>query len=103
LAQIEKTVFISYRRTDVYTTLAVYKNLKNQGYDVFFDYRSISRGDFEATSTAFRERYLNIVRETARTYFWPYQRDAITIVPAALGDLSQAIGAALTALYKSRV
>ena len=59
--------------------------------------------DPEATSAAFRERYLNIVRENARAYLWPYQKDAVTIVPAALGDLSQAIGAALTALYKDRV
>jgi len=59
--------------------------------------------DPEATSVAFRERYLNIVRDNAHTYLWPYQRDSITIVPAALGDLSQAIGAALTALYRARV
>jgi glucokinase len=58
--------------------------------------------DPEATSTAFRERYLSIVRANAREYLWPYQKDAITIVPAALGDLSQAIGAALTALYRDR-
>lgn len=58
--------------------------------------------DPESTSTSFRENYLNIVRSTARQYLWPYQRDAITIVPAALGDLSQAIGAALTALYKDK-
>ena len=58
--------------------------------------------DPEATSTAFRERYLNIVRATAREYLWPYQRDSISIVPAALGDLSQAIGAALSALYRDR-
>jgi glucokinase len=58
--------------------------------------------DPEATSTAFRERYLNMVRATAREYLWPYQRDAISIVPASLGDLSQAIGAALSALYKDR-
>lgn len=58
--------------------------------------------DPEATTTAFRERYLNIVRSTAREYLWPYQRDTISIVPAALGDLSQAIGAALAALYKNR-
>ena len=31
MARIEKTVFISYRRSDVYTALAVYQNLKNQG------------------------------------------------------------------------
>jgi glucokinase len=57
--------------------------------------------DPEATTTEFRERYLDIVRSTAREYLWPYQRDAITIVPAALGDLSQAIGAALSALYSA--
>ncbi len=58
--------------------------------------------DPEATSTGFRERYLNIIRATAREYLWPYQRDTIAIMPAALGDLSQAIGAALSALYRDR-
>ncbi len=58
--------------------------------------------DPEATSAAFRERYLSIVRSTAREYLWPYQRDTITIAPAALGDLSQAIGAALSAMYRDR-
>jgi glucokinase len=53
-------------------------------------------------ATAFCERYLSIARSTAREYLWPYQLDAISIVPAALGDLSQAIGAALSALYKAR-
>lgn len=59
--------------------------------------------DPEATTPAFRENYLTIVRATAREYLWPYQREALTIAPAALGDLSQAIGAALTALYSTRV
>ena len=58
--------------------------------------------DPEATTTAFRERYLSILRLTAREYLWPSQRDVISIAPAALGDLSQAIGAALAALYKNR-
>ncbi|MEN9933550.1 MAG: hypothetical protein RLZZ387_129 [Chloroflexota bacterium] len=53
-----------------------------------------------ATSDAFRERYLRIVRETAELYFWPPQRGKITIAPAALGDLSQSIGAALVAMYQ---
>jgi glucokinase len=34
-------------------------------------------------------------------YLWPSQRGGIKIVPAALGDLSQAIGAALLALYQA--
>jgi glucokinase len=58
--------------------------------------------DPEATTPQFRERYLRIVRETAAPYLWPAQRSTLTIVAAALGDLSQAIGAALVALYSSR-
>ncbi|NWG19349.1 MAG: ROK family protein [Chloroflexi bacterium] len=58
--------------------------------------------DPEATTAEFRERYLRIVRETADAYLWPPQRGYLTIVPAALGDLSQAIGAALVALYQQR-
>jgi glucokinase len=58
--------------------------------------------DPEATTEAFRERYLRIVRDTAVPLLWPAQRQRLSIVPAALGDLSQAIGAALAALYQSR-
>ena len=57
--------------------------------------------DPESTTPAFRERYLRIVRDTADPYLWPAQRNRLTIVPASLGDLSQAIGAALVALYQS--
>jgi glucokinase len=55
-----------------------------------------------ATTTAFRERYLSIVRETARPWLWPPQRDRVSVVAAELGDLSQAIGAALVAFYRAR-
>jgi hypothetical protein len=68
MARIEKTVFISYRRMDVYTALAVYENLKTQGYDVFFDYRSISSGDFEQVITSnirARAHFLVILTPTA--------------------------------------
>ncbi len=58
--------------------------------------------DPEATTEAFRERYLNTIRETAGPYLWPAQQGRLTIVPAALGDLSQAVGAALVSLYQSR-
>lgn len=58
--------------------------------------------DPEATVDAFRDRYLRIVRDTAAPLLWPAQRKQMSIVPAALGDLSQAIGAALVALYQSR-
>jgi predicted NBD/HSP70 family sugar kinase len=58
--------------------------------------------DPEATTPEFRHRYLGLIRETAAPYLWPSQRARISIVPAALGDLSQAIGAALAALYQRR-
>jgi glucokinase len=53
-----------------------------------------------ATSDEFRERYLRILRESADPYLWPAQRKHVQVVPAVLGDLSQAIGAALVALYR---
>jgi glucokinase len=58
--------------------------------------------DHEVTTPEFRERYLRIIRETAAPYLWPAQRATIKIIPAVLGELSQAIGAALVALYQSR-
>jgi tetratricopeptide (TPR) repeat protein len=45
--RVEKTVFISYRRTNVAWALAVYQYLSKNGYDVFFDFTSINNGDFE--------------------------------------------------------
>jgi glucokinase len=58
--------------------------------------------DPEATSDEFRARYLKIIKDTALPYLWPAQQNSISIVPAELGDLSQAIGAALVALYQNR-
>src|ERR1035438_4584334 len=45
--RIEKTVFISYRRTNVPRALAVFHNLTRHGYDAFLDYNGIASGDFE--------------------------------------------------------
>jgi len=45
--RIEKTVFISYRRTNFPWALNIYQDLTHHGYDVFFDYESIDSGDFE--------------------------------------------------------
>ncbi|MEL6526262.1 MAG: tetratricopeptide repeat protein, partial [Chloroflexota bacterium] len=47
MLKIEKTVFLSYRRTNIGYALAVYQNLTQRGFDVFFDYESIQAGDFE--------------------------------------------------------
>jgi glucokinase len=57
--------------------------------------------DPEATTPEFRRHYLSLVQESALKYFWPSQR-GIKIIPAALGDLSPAIGAALMALYSEK-
>ncbi|MCB9455794.1 MAG: tetratricopeptide repeat protein [Anaerolineaceae bacterium] len=45
--QIEKTVFISYRRTNIYMARAVYQNLTAHGYRCFLDFESIDAGSFE--------------------------------------------------------
>lgn len=59
--------------------------------------------DPESTSDEFRAHYLKIIRETAIPYLWPAQQKSISIVPATLGELSQAIGAALVGLYQNRL
>lgn len=59
--------------------------------------------DPEATTPEFRERYLRILRESALPFLWPVQRGRVRFVPATLGDMSQAIGAALVALYTSKL
>lgn len=58
--------------------------------------------DPEATTATFRDRYLHILWQSAEPYLWPAQRERLRVVPAALGDLSQAIGAALVALHQDR-
>ena len=58
--------------------------------------------DPESTTPEFRQRYLDGIRRAAEPYLFPAQRARLKIVPATLGELSQAIGAALVALYSSR-
>ena len=55
-----------------------------------------------ATTDEFRNRYLTIVRDTARPNLWGPQQERLKVLPAALGDMSQAIGAALAALYQNQ-
>jgi len=47
MERIEKTVFLSYRRTNAPWALAIFQNLTHYGYDVFFDFSGIASGDFE--------------------------------------------------------
>ena len=55
--------------------------------------------DPDATTEAFRKRYLDAIYTAAEPWLFPVQRQIIKIVPATMGELSQAIGAALVALY----
>jgi len=45
--RIDKTVFISYRRTNSYQALAIYQQLAALGYDVFYDVESLRGGDWK--------------------------------------------------------
>jgi len=47
MPRIEKTVFISYRRTNAPWALNIFQYLTQHKYDVFFDYERIPSGDFE--------------------------------------------------------
>ena len=58
--------------------------------------------DHESTTPEFRERYINVLRESAMPYLWPAQRATIKLAASELGELSQSIGAALVALYTSK-
>ncbi|HEX7655229.1 MAG TPA: ROK family protein [Verrucomicrobiae bacterium] len=58
--------------------------------------------DHEATTPEFRARYMKLIDEAARPYLWAQQRPTLKILPAQLGELSQAIGAGLVALYQHK-
>jgi tetratricopeptide (TPR) repeat protein len=47
MERVEKTVFLSYRRTNIPWALAIFQNLTQHGFDVFFDFNGIASGDFE--------------------------------------------------------
>jgi tetratricopeptide (TPR) repeat protein len=45
--RVENTVFISYRRTNIFHARAVHQALCARGYDVFLDFENIDAGSFE--------------------------------------------------------
>jgi chromosome condensin MukBEF MukE localization factor len=58
--------------------------------------------DPHSTTEEFRARYLGGILAAAQPWLFPVQRRTMKIVPATMGELSQAVGAALVALYTSR-
>ncbi len=47
MERVEKTIFLSYRRTNAFGALAIFQNLTQHGFDVFFDFNGLASGDFE--------------------------------------------------------
>jgi hypothetical protein len=45
--RIEKTVFISYRRTAAPWAQSIFQDLTQHGYDVFFDFQGLTSGGYE--------------------------------------------------------
>jgi hypothetical protein len=77
MGRIEKTVFISYRRTtDEPWGLAIFQNLTQHGYDVFIDYDGIASFQFETV-------ILENIR--ARAHF------LVLLTPAALAPRSEPV------------
>ena len=74
MRRVEKTVFISYRRVDEPWALAIYKTLKQRGFDVFIDFLGIGSGSFA------KEIVENIA---ARAHF------LILLTPNALNRVNQ--------------
>jgi tetratricopeptide (TPR) repeat protein len=48
MRRVEKSIFLSYRRTNFPWARIIYQNLTSHGYDVFFDFKGIDSGDFES-------------------------------------------------------
>src|SRR5689334_6649082 len=46
MRSVEKTVFVSYRRTNAPWALAIFQNLTQHGFDVFFDFSGVASGEF---------------------------------------------------------
>jgi predicted NBD/HSP70 family sugar kinase len=59
--------------------------------------------DPDATTEEFRNRYIKGIEEAARPLLYPMQREKIRFCAATLGELSQAVGAALMALYSEQM
>jgi tetratricopeptide (TPR) repeat protein len=72
MERVEKTVFLSYRRTNAPWALVIYKDLTHHGYDVFFDYTGIASGDFESAiveNIKARAHFLIVLTPSALEHF----------------------------------
>lgn len=74
MGRVEKTVFISYRRTNFYTALSVYQDLTANGYDVYLDLQNDYADDFEE---------INFENIKARAHF------LVILSPSALEECNE--------------
>ena len=58
--------------------------------------------DHQSTTPEFRERYINVLRESAMPYLWPAQRASIKFAASELGELSHRSGPRSYPLYTSK-
>jgi hypothetical protein len=58
MQRVEKTIFISYRRTNAQWALAIFQNLTQHGYDVFFEFLGIDSSEWDRA--AIREKECRI-------------------------------------------
>jgi hypothetical protein len=68
MPRIEKTVFISYRRTDRAWAQAIFQDLSQNGHDAFIDYDGIASGKFETVifeNITARAHFLVVLTPTA--------------------------------------
>lgn len=68
MSEVQKTVFISYRRTNYFHARAVELELTNTGYDVFLDYDSLDSGAFSqiiVNQIAARAHFLIVLTPSA--------------------------------------
>jgi hypothetical protein len=109
MGRIEKTVFVSYRRTDEPWGLAIFQDLTQHGYDVFIDYDGIASGNFETVifdNIRARAHFLVLLTPTAldrcdNPNDWMPEIEAAldsrrNIVPVMLSGFSFSTGSQLT-------
>jgi len=54
MERVEKTAFLSYRRTNIPWALAMFHDLTQHGFDVFFEFTGLNSGDLERVITILR-------------------------------------------------
>ena len=98
MAAIEKTVFISYRRTDRWPAVAVFKDLTQHGYDIFIDYDGIAKNITPSTWTVCQSILPDALPGALKSN--PFRKDTVK-AKQLLADAGLANGFSVTMDYIS--